>query len=60
MATSDFDFVNAIAKELTKTKEKAPIRYKKIKKEVEVTFEPEPDIKLAVDNTKIQYKKGLI
>jgi len=60
MATSDLDFLNAMTKELTKMKEKAPIRYKKIKKEVEVTFEPEPDIKLAVDNTKIKYKKGLL
>ena len=60
MVTSDFDLIKSIAKELTKTKENAPIRYKKIKKEVEVIFEPEPNIKLAVDNTKIHYKKGLI
>tara|TARA_B100000287_G_C20028457_1_gene541516 strand:+ start:308 stop:487 length:180 start_codon:yes stop_codon:yes gene_type:complete len=56
----DLQLIEALRKELLKRKETAPIRYKKVKEEMDVIFEPEPNITLAVDNTKIKYKKGLI
>lgn len=57
----DIELITALQKELQRKKEAAPIRYKKIKDEIDVIFEPEPKIKLAIDNTKIKYnKKGLI
>jgi len=50
----DLEFVDQFRKQLIRKKESAPIRKKK--EEIEVVFEPEPDIRIAVDNT----KKGLL
>ena len=50
----DLEFVDQFRKQLLRKKESAPIRKKK--EEIEVVFEPEPDIRIAVDNT----KKGLL
>jgi hypothetical protein len=51
---SDLEFIDQLRKNLLKKKESAPIRKKK--EEIEVVFEPEPSIRVAVDNT----KKGLL
>ena len=53
MANKDLEFLKKMEKQLLKTKESAPIPRKE---KVEIVFAPEPDIKLAVDNT----KKGLL
>lgn len=53
MTKSDREVIDQLVKSLTNTKEKAPIRYKK--PEVEVVFEPEPPVKLVINN-----KKGLL
>jgi hypothetical protein len=53
MTKSDKEVIDQLVKSLTNTKEKAPIRYKK--PEVEVVFEPEPPVKLVINN-----KKGLL
>ena len=52
--SKDLEFVDQFRKKLLKKKESAPIRKKT--EEIEVVFEPEPDIRIAVDNT----KKGLL
>ena len=53
MANKDLEFLKKMQKELLKTKESAPIPRKE---PVEIVYEPEPDIKLVINNT----KKGLL
>lgn len=57
MTNNNKEIVDSLINFLNNKKEKAPIRYKV---PVDVEFVPEQNIKLAVDNTKIKYKKGLI
>ena len=49
----DLEYINKLRKQLLDKKESASIPKKE---PIEIVFEPEPDIKLAVDNT----KKGLL
>jgi len=53
MSKSDKEVIADLIKSLNQTKESAPIRYKK---ELDVEFTPQPDVKIVVNNT----KKGLL
>ena len=53
LMNKDIEYINKLRKQLLDKKESAPIPKKE---PIEIVFEPEPDIKLAVDNT----KKGLL
>jgi|TARA_R100000231_G_C5308473_1_gene159699 hypothetical protein len=53
MSKSDKEVIADLIKSLNQTKESAPIRYKK---ELDVQFTPQPDVKIVVNNT----KKGLL
>ena len=54
----DLSFIDNFRKKLLKKKESPPLKLRdvNVKQELEVEFKPEPNIKLAVDNT----KKGLL
>jgi CxxC motif-containing protein len=53
MTKSDKEVLANLIKVLNGTKESAPIRYKK---EIDIDYTPQPDVKMVVNNT----KKGLL
>jgi len=53
MSKSDKEVISDLIKALNGTKESAPIRYKK---ELDIEYTPQPDVKIVVNNI----KKGLL